>query len=189
MCWLRCVRRKHAEMPGASLRMHALSLPIPLYTWLRTGKDCLQNCARSRVLYACVCVWVIACSCTWVERWWCRLVPCARVALTLLPLTMRLHASRAGVALLAGASFVASSSGKFCMSRLHDRKRGSMISGAVNPRSHHANLPSVMPTNHYAFLPMQPFRRARRRASRVARLRSHNADARPPSRALRRACR
>jgi hypothetical protein len=64
---------------------------------------------------------------------------------------MRLHASRAGVALLAGASLVASSSGECCMSRLHERKRGSMVSAALYPHSHHANLPIVMSTNHYTY--------------------------------------
>ena len=152
---------------------------------LYLAANCKTAC-RTAPDTVCMCVSLgeIGCSCTWVERWWCRLVPCAHVALTLLPLPMRLHASRAGVALLAGASFVASSSGECCMSRLHDRKRGSMISAALNPRSHHAERhANQTPTS------MQPFRRARRRASRVARLRSHNADTRPPSRALRRACR
>jgi len=178
--WHVMAAMRPAETCGNAWRLS----PHACFTWLRTARLLAELRPIARTVCMCVSLGEIGCSCTWVERWWCRLVPCAHVALTLLPLPMRLHASRAGVALLAGASFVASSSGECCMSRLHDRKRGSMISAALNPRSHHAERhANQTPTS------MQPFRRARRRASRVARLRSHNADTRPPSRALRRACR
>lgn len=163
MCW-RCIRRKHAEMPGATFRMHALSPPI----------------AHVRA-YASTRVFLHLGGALVVQT--CSLRAC-RIDTTTLP--MRLHASRAGVALLAGASFVASSSGECCMSRLHDRKRVDDISRIASPL---ASCESAKrDVNQPLHLHTQPFRRARR-ASRVARLRSLNADTRPPSRALRRACR
>ena len=96
----------------------------------------------------CVRMRALACSCTLVERWWCRLVPCARVALTLLPspcdCTPPAQAWPCWRALPSWRLAPVSAACPACTIA-----SGSMISAAVHPRSHHANLPNAMSTNHY----------------------------------------